>query len=339
LHNKSKTLDLITAAQVTGQYFSLESNGCDAGVPPGGTCKIGVSFAPLAAGKKFTGKLMFSDLSKKSGHTVKLKAKGLMTPTSTATPTPSTTSTPTATATPSTTATATPTATSTGSITPSPTTTATPSPSASSTATYSLESVSEMVSGTVALSNPNATPNSVQTMQAVAISTPSFSDSISVSDADETISGSASASQTSQADGSTISADESAAADSDLSLCLGPSLLCTAEDQGFTEFDAEFCIASDTTYSLTGSVQASANEDLGNITGVAVVSIETVGPSPIFVVNEQASNGQDVPISMSLPLTAGCYDMTVEVFADALPSGTGAGSASSSCNVLLSPSS
>jgi hypothetical protein len=101
--------------------------------------------------------------------------------------------------------------------------------------------------------------------------------------------------------------------------------------------ETEFCIASDTNYSLTGSVQASANEDIGNITATGVVSIETVGPSPMFIVNEQATNGQDVPISMSLPLTAGCYDMIVEVFADALPSGTGAGSASSSCNVLLSP--
>jgi hypothetical protein len=73
------------------------------------------------------------------------------------------------------------------------------------------------------------------------------------------------------------------------------------------------------------------------ITAVGVVSIETVGPSSMLLVNEQAANGQNVPISMSLPLSAGCYDMTVEVFADALPSGTGAGSASASCNVLLSP--
>jgi len=70
---------------------------------------------------------------------------------------------------------------------------------------------------------------------------------------------------------------------------------------------------------------------------VGIVSIETVGPSPMFLVNEQATNGQNVPISMSLPLTAGCYDMVVEVFADALPSGTGAGNASASCNVVLSP--
>lgn len=122
-----------------------------------------------------------------------------------------------------------------------------------------------------------------------------------------------------------------------LSLCVGPSPLCTAENQGITEMETVFCIASDTNYSLTGSVQASANEDIGNITATGVVSIETVGPSPMFIVNEQATNGQDVPISMSLPLTAVCYDMIVEVYADALPNGTGAGSASSSCNVLLSP--
>ena len=171
----------------------------------------------------------------------------------------------------------------------------------------------------------------------VAVSTPSFTDSISVSDTDVTISGSASASQTSAANGSTISVNESAAADADLSLCLGSTFVCTALDQGFTQFKAEFCIASSTHYSLTGSVQASANQDLGNITAVGVVSIATSGSMPTFIVNEQASNGQHVPISKSLSLSAGCYDINVEVFSDALPSGTGGGSASASCNVLLSP--
>jgi hypothetical protein len=335
LHNKSKTIDAITVPQVTGQFFSLASNTCEAGVPPGGTCKIGVSFAPLTKGKKFTGNLTFTDQSKKSGHKIALKGKGVSTPASTLTPTPSATATPTGTAT--STATATPTITSTGGATPSATATATPSPTGTSTATYTLTSLSETVSGVVALSNPNATPNSVETMQAVAVSTPSFTDSISVSDTNFDISGSASASQTSQADGATISANESAAASADLSLCPGASPLCTAENQGITQFEADFCIASDTTYSLTGSVQASASEDIGNIFATGVVSIETVGPSPMLLLNEQASNGQNVPISMSIPLTAGCYDITIEVFADALPSGTGAGSASSSCNVLLSP--
>ncbi len=335
LHNKSKTIDAITVPQVTGQFFSLASNDCVAGVPAGGTCKIGVSFAPSAKGKKFTGNLTFTDQSKKSGHKIALKGKGVSTPASTLTPTPSATATPTGTAT--STATATPTITSTSGATPSATATATPSPTGTSTATYTLTSISETVSGFVDLNNPGATPNPVETMQAVAVSTPSFTDSISVSDTNVDISGSASASQTSQADGATISADESAAASADLSLCPGASPLCTAENQGITEFEADFCIASDTTYSLTGSVQASPNEDIGNITATGVVSIETVGPSPMLIVNEQASNGQDVPISMSVPLTAGCYDITIEVFADALPSGTGAGSASSSCNVLLSP--
>ena len=97
------------------------------------------------------------------------------------------------------------------------------------------------------------------------------------------------------------------------------------------------CVASNTNYSLTGTVQASPNQDLGNITAVGVVSIATAGSTPIFIVNVQASNGQHVPISKSLSLSAGCYDMNVEVFSDALPSGTGAGSASASGNVLMSP--
>jgi CSLREA domain-containing protein len=322
LHNKSRTNDLVTNPQVTGQYFSLASNGCAGGVPPGGTCQIGVSFAPLAKGRKFTGKLTFTDQSKISGHKIKLHGRGIVLPTSTPTATPSMT--------PTVTQTATPTATST-SATPTAT------PTAMSTATYTLTSISEKVSVFVDLNNPNATPNPVQTMQAVAVSTPSFTDSISVSDTNVDISGSASASQTSAANGSTITANESAAAAADLSLCPGPSLLCTAENQGMTQFDVEFCIASATTYSLTGSIQASPNEDLGNITATGVVSIETVGPSPMLIVNEQATNGQHVPISMSVALPAGCYDMSVQVFADALPSGTGSGSASASCNVLLSP--
>ena len=88
LHNKSKTIDTIIVSQVTGQFFSLASNTCDAGAPPGGTCKLGVSFAPLAAGKKFNGSLTFNDQSKKSGHKISLKGKGVSTPTPKATPTP-----------------------------------------------------------------------------------------------------------------------------------------------------------------------------------------------------------------------------------------------------------
>jgi Abnormal spindle-like microcephaly-assoc'd, ASPM-SPD-2-Hydin len=330
LHNKGKTVDAIAVPLVTGQNFSLASNTCGTPVPAGGTCQIGVSFAPLAAGK-FTGNLMFTDQSKKSGHKINLKGKGVRTPATTPTATPSVAAT----------ATATPTVTSTGGPTPTATATVTatmgtPTPTSTSTAAYTLTSISETVSGFVDLSNPNAAPNPVQTMQAVAISTPSFTDSISVSDTNVSVSGSASASQTSQAEGSTISANESAAADADLSLCVGPSLLCTAADQGITEFKADFCIASTATYSLTGSVQASASEDLGNITAAGFVSIESLGTS-MFLVNEQATNGQNVPISMSVALPAGCYEMIVEVFAQAFPSGTGAGSASASGNVQLSP--
>ncbi|HKN12323.1 MAG TPA: hypothetical protein VJX68_03925 [Candidatus Binatus sp.] len=68
------------------------------------------------------------------------------------------------------------------------------------------------------------------------------------------------------------------------------------------------------------------------------MSIENVGSS-MFIYDEQATDGQNVPLSMSLPLSAGCYDINVEVYVDALPSGTGSGSASANCNFLLSPSS
>jgi hypothetical protein len=342
LHNKGKTNDLLTIPLVSGQFFSLASNGCAAGVPAGGTCKIGVSFAPSAAGKKFTGNLMFTDQSKKSTHNIALKgkAKGTSTLPPSPTPTPSSS----VTATPSGTPTATPSATTSGSATPTATATSTsttpasPTPTSTSTAIYSLTSISETMSGFVNLNNPNALPNPIETMQAAAASTASFTDSVSVSDTNVDISGSAAASQTSNADGSTISANESATADSDLSLCMGSTPMCSAEDQGITEVEVDFCIASDTTYSLTGTLQASASEDLDNTDGVAEVSIETIGETPVFILDQQASNGETVPLSMSLPLPAGCYDMIVEVFADALPTGTEAVSASASCNVLLSPS-
>ena len=191
------------------------------------------------------------------------------------------------------------------------------------------------MSGFVDLNNPGAVPNPVQTMQSVAVSTPSFTGSISLSDTNVDISGSASASQNSAANGTTISVGESAAASADLSLC--PGSTCTAFNQGSTEFDAMFCIGSATTYSLTGSVQASASEDLGNITATGAVSLATVGSPPMFIVVEEATDGQNVPISMSLPLAAGCYEIDVKVFALAQPSGTGSGSASSSSHVLLSP--
>ena len=71
-------------------------------------------------------------------------------------------------------------------------------------------------------------------------------------------------------------------------------------EPGYHGDRAEFCIASDTTYSLTGTLQASASEDLDN-TAAAEVSIETVGATPMFIVSEQASDGETVPLSMSLP--------------------------------------
>ncbi len=56
----------------------------------------------------------------------------------------------------------------------------------------------------------------------------------------------------------------------------------------------------------------------------------------MFFVNEQATNGQNVPLSMSVPLPAGCYEMIIEVYATAAEWNR-AGHASASCNVLLSP--
>ena len=121
LHNKSKTAsDVVSALQTTGQSFSIASNGCAAGIPPRGTCQIGVSFAPLAPGTN-NGTLTFTDLSKSSSHLVKLNGVGVATPSPTATST--------STATPS------PTATSTASATPSPTASATPTASPTPTAT------------------------------------------------------------------------------------------------------------------------------------------------------------------------------------------------------------
>ncbi len=58
-----------------------------------------------------------------------------------------------------------------------------------------------------------------------------------------------------------------------------------------TDLKRTFCIASDTTYSLTGSVQASASEDIGNITATGIVSIATSPRRQCF-------------LSMSRPQTA-----------------------------------
>jgi len=107
------------------------------------------------------------------------------------------------------------------------------------------------------------------------VSTTAFTNSISVSDTNVDISGSASAAQNSQANGSTISADESATSDADLSLCPGQTPLCGAENQGDTKFKADFASRPDTTYFAERFVQASASEDLGNISANRSVTSKT----------------------------------------------------------------
>ena len=148
------------------------------------------------------------------------------------------------------------------------------------------------------------------------------------------MSGAASAGQTSDADGSSISVDETAAVSGDLSQCADQPLPCMASNQGLTDFTAEFCITADTTYTLSGLIEADPNEDFGNITAVSFVTIAPVGESQIL--NLQASNGESVPISMSVPLAAGCYDIEAEVFANLVA--TSGGSVTATCNINLSPS-
>jgi len=357
LHNKSKTTnDVISALQTTGQAFSIVSNDCAAGIPPRGTCQIGVSFAPVARGTN-NGTLTFTDLSKSKNHKVKLNGVGVATPsstpsptatsTSTATPSQTATLTPTASPTPTATVvtpTATPTATPTG-ITPTATATPTSTPSATisgtptatptGSATYSLMAISETESGYVVLDNPNGvSPNPVETQQAAAASTPSFNSNLSLVDTQVDMSGAASAGQTSDADGSSISVDATAAVSGDLSQCADQPLPCMAENQGLTDFSAEFCISADTTYTLSGLIEADPNEDFGNITAVSFVTITPIGADQIL--NLQASNGQSVPLPMSVPLAAGCYDIEAEVFANIVA--TSGGSVTATCNVNLSPS-
>ena len=519
LHNKSKTAsDVVSALQTTGQSFSIASNGCAAGIPPRGTCKIGVSFAPLAPGTN-NGTLTFTDLSKSSSHLVKLNGVGVATPASTPSPTATSTSTATprdipaprqvrpparlrlrarhrpppasrhrdadrhchsdgneyrhadrhanseasthrraengeiqkgphgkrrdkigyaaqqeqdgercglgaaddgtilqhreqrlrgrdpaardlqdrrelcpagaryeqrnthlhrsieeqqspgeaqwgrcrdaridalpychinferhaksdrhrrhSTATPSATPTGiTPTATVTA--TPTSTTPGTPTATPTGSATYSLMAISETVSGYVVLDNPNdgVSPNPVETQQAAAASTPSFNSNLSLVDTQVDMSGAASAGQTSDADGSSITVDETAAVSGDLSQCADEPLPCMASNEGLTDFTAEFCLTADTTYTLSGLIEADPNEDFGNITAVSFVTIAPVGGSQIL--NLQASNGESVPLPMSVPLAAGCYDIEAEVFANLVA--TSGGSVTATCNINLSPS-
>ena len=79
-------------------------------------------------------------------------------------------------------------------------------------------------------------PNPVETQQAAAASTPSFNSNLSLVDTQVDMSGAASAGQTSDADGSSITVDETAAVSGDLSQCADQPLPCMAENQGLTDF-------------------------------------------------------------------------------------------------------
>jgi hypothetical protein len=349
LHNKSTTNDLLSDLQVSGQYFSLASNGCAAGVPPDGKCEVGVSFAPLTAGNKFKGDLTFTDLSKKSSQKVALDGKGVA-PKATSTPTPSATTTQTATptisATPTLTATPTPSMTATGGGTPTPTMTATSTPTGTGTPgtptpspspTITPGNISESLTAYVYLNNPNlssATP--AQTSAATATSTPSFTGNLNLSDENVDMSGSAQSTQTSSIVGSTISVDAAANVNSDVSACAGQAAPCIEDDQGFTEFDTDVCLDAATTYTISGTVQASAALDSSEIYAVASVLVtnELVEPTTDYV-DVQAYDDVSVPLSTKVPLPAGCYDFNVQVFAVA--DGSNTGSANASSDVQFSP--
>jgi hypothetical protein len=335
LKNKSNLNDELSNLQVTGQYFSLASDGCAGAVAPGGKCQYGVSFAPLTKGK-FKGELTFTDLSKNSNHKVKLTGKSVATPTPASTATPTASATPSQTPTPTATPTgATPTATSTGATPTATPTGATPTPS--STPTAGLASISENASAFVYLNNPNrssATP--AQTSQATAASTASFSTNLNVSDENVDMSGNAQSTQTSSVAGSTISVDATATASSDVSACSGQAAPCVEGNQGFTEFDTDVCLASAATYTISGTLQASAALDSDQIYAVAALLVTNeLGEPATDYVNEQAFDDVTDQISMNVALPAGCFDFNVQVFAVA--DGSNTGSANASCSVEFSP--
>jgi hypothetical protein len=218
--------------------------------------------------------------------------------------------------------------------TPTASTSNTPTPS--STATFTVESISQNVEANVFLDNTNLSSQPVETAQATATSTPSFSANFSVGDTNVDMSGSSSAAQTSSVSGSTISLNASAMVATDVSACLGQPEPCFEQNQGFTEFDTQFCIGQETDFSLGGSEQASASEDDDEILAVAALTITSLTPPETEFVNEQAFNNQTVPISMDVPLPAGCYDLNAKIYADA-NAVSASGSAQSSCSVTFSP--
>ncbi|MGH7925855.1 MAG: hypothetical protein ACREQH_14825, partial [Candidatus Binatus sp.] len=182
-----------------------------------------------------------------------------------------------------------------------------------------------------------ATASVEQTAQATAAATPSYTGSVSVSDTFAGMTGSGSSSQTSAADGTSISVNAAANMSSDNSVCTsGLFQSCVELNQGLTAFQANFCLGQPTTYTISGSAVASATETT-DFSSVAVLSISSLTSMMDFV-NIQASPGDSIPISMDLMLPADCYEFDVEVYADTLGQVSASGTSAASCNVQFSPS-
>jgi hypothetical protein len=230
----------------------------------------------------------------------------------------------------------------TGTPTITPTATATNSGSPTATPTYALESVSETGSGFVSLHNESLPqPSVVETEQATATATPSYTGNVSVTDTYpipntvESFSGSASSSQVSNADGTSISVDATANLMSDISGCVTALVPCTEFNQGIADFTAVFQITNATNYMLSGTAMASAS-DATNFSGLASVSITSMTTMMQFV-NIQASPGNSIPISMDVMLPPDLYEFNVQVFADTLSAVSASGTSSATCNVTFSP--
>jgi hypothetical protein len=72
--NKPGFTVLMQGVSRAGDLFST-TNGCNAPLPAGGTCKVAVMFAPTAAGP-FNATLTIIDNAQNAPQSVKLKGKG-----------------------------------------------------------------------------------------------------------------------------------------------------------------------------------------------------------------------------------------------------------------------
>ena len=86
----------------------------------------------------------------------------------------------------------------------------------------------------------------------------------------------------------------SAGVSTDVSACLGQPEPCYEQDEGFTEFDTQFCIGQATDYALSGTEMASSSEDGGEIIAVSALTITSL-TSDTELVNLQSFNGVTTP--------------------------------------------